>query len=551
MKPALLALACITLIQAPDDPPEWRDRRAKCPVEAWDALEGAAAPSLTQLGGWENTQPLDWEDLRGNVVLLHLWASWAGNKKELAHLVELHEKFADEGLVIASVHSKKNHSSSAKILTEEGVPYVVASDLEGALAEALSVKFWSAYYLIDRDGVLRYAGINKKADGDGKLYVDHVVEAALAQPWEGERKQVEYTPKDLLAEEEPATKIPTGWPSRPDKDLGGRDVRGQAGPTLEGLTWLTEEPRLEGKCVLLDLWATWCGPCVRSMPDLQDLHERFGSDLVVIGISDQAPGVINPRTGEPWGSVVADFLAGKDFTYAQAIDPTGRLKTELAVTGIPHVLLMDSKGTVRWQGVPGAGPDPLEPPLVAQVIAADRRQRGVDAPVSVDGTGPVDAGGWPRIVEKKLYARVDLRGKQAPELDLGQWLTPEVSRQDKVVLIDFWATWCAPCKKLMPTLESWATDFEDDLAIISISDEDLETVRSFLGDKKPAYGVSTDPSAKLKESLGVQGIPHVLVIDSQGVVRWQGYPSSKEDPLTREVLERIIELDRPQRGEDF
>jgi cytochrome c biogenesis protein CcmG/thiol:disulfide interchange protein DsbE len=54
------------------------------------------------------------------------------------------------------------------------------------------------------------------------------------------------------------------------------------------------------------------------------------------------------------------------------------------------------------------------------------------------------------------------------------------------------------------------------------------------------YSVATDTSGALKAQLGVSGIPHVLVISPDHVVRYQGFPSSDQDPLTEETLSKII-----------
>ena len=49
--------------------------------------------------------------------------------------------------------------------------------------------------------------------------------------------------------------------------------------------WLTDAPDLNGKFVLVDMWATWCGPCRRSIPHLNELYAKFKDRLVVIGLS--------------------------------------------------------------------------------------------------------------------------------------------------------------------------------------------------------------------------------------------------------------------------
>ena len=140
-------------------------------------------------------------------------------------------------------------------------------------------------------------------------------------------------------------------------------------------SWLTKKPDLAGKVLLVDFWATWCGPCVAGMPHMQELHERFGDDLLVVGLSDQAPAALDSR-GKPWGPVVADFLAKRPrVTYAQALDGQARLKSALGVEGIPHVMIVSSDGIVRWQGFPGDASDPLNEALVARIIEKDKAMR--------------------------------------------------------------------------------------------------------------------------------------------------------------------------------
>jgi thiol-disulfide isomerase/thioredoxin len=158
---------------------------------------------------------------------------------------------------------------------------------------------------------------------------------------------------------------------------------------------------------------------------------------------------------------------------------------------------------------------------------------------------------FPGKKAKKLYATNDYRGRKAPELKVEKWLTKEPDRKGKVVLIDFWATWCPPCRALIPELNDWQKEFKDDLVVIGVSDEPEDKVRGFMGKTKVDYAMAVDTrrNETTKGQLGVQGIPHVMVIDSTGVCRWQGFPQSNEETLTTDVLRQIIAADKKQRGE--
>src|SRR6184192_849229 len=70
-----------------------------------------------------------------------------------------------------------------------------------------------------------------------------------------------------------------------EKQLWAKSLLNQKAPELVVEKWLSKEPDRKGKFVLIDFWATWCGPCRKAIPELNALHKKFGDKLVVIGIS--------------------------------------------------------------------------------------------------------------------------------------------------------------------------------------------------------------------------------------------------------------------------
>jgi thiol-disulfide isomerase/thioredoxin len=123
------------------------------------------------------------------------------------------------------------------------------------------------------------------------------------------------------------------------KQLWANSVLGKKAPEFVVEKWLSAEPDRKGKWVLIDFWATWCGPCVRAIPELNGFHKKFGDQLVVIGVSDEPE------------STVRGFKRGK-LEYFSAIDPQKRMNSALNIKGIPHVLIVDPSGIVRWEGFP-------------------------------------------------------------------------------------------------------------------------------------------------------------------------------------------------------
>ena len=87
----------------------------------------------------------------------------------------------------------------------------------------------------------------------------------------------------------------------------------------------------------------------------------------------------------------------------------------------------------------------------------------------------------------------------------------------KVVILDFWATWCPPCRKEMPDLEALYERFQSrGLVILGISDEEAAKVEPFTRERKVTFPVLLDPDRKVNDLFVVNGIPKSFVYDREG-----------------------------------
>jgi len=118
----------------------------------------------------------------------------------------------------------------------------------------------------------------------------------------------------------------------------------------------------------------------------------------------------------------------------------------------------------------------------------------------------------------KMHAD-DARREQADftlqALDGTPWKLRELG--GKVVLLNFWATWCPPCRKEMPDLEALYGQYKSQgLVILAISDEDAAKVRPFIAERRISYPVLLDPGRTVHELFQIEGIPKTFVYDRAG-----------------------------------
>jgi peroxiredoxin len=138
---------------------------------------------------------------------------------------------------------------------------------------------------------------------------------------------------------------------------------------------------------------------------------------------------------------------------------------------------------VRYEHVKASLDDPQFSAAMSKLEADERSRQGAD------------------------FTLVDLNGKN--------WTLK--SLRGNVVLVNFWATWCPPCRKEMPDLEAVYQRFERrGLVILAITDEEESKVKPFIAESKFSFPVLLDPGRKVNELLTVEGIPKSFVYDRDG-----------------------------------
>jgi peroxiredoxin len=153
--------------------------------------------------------------------------------------------------------------------------------------------------------------------------------------------------------------------------------------------------------------------------------------------------------------------------------------------GEPGSLYMELASLARYEHVQAAVDTPQYAAAMAKLEANDAQRQQAD------------------------FTLTDLHGKNWTLKDL----------RGKVVLLNFWATWCPPCRKEMPDLEALYLKFKDKdqgFVVLAISDEDAAKVSPFLAERDIMYPVLLDPGRKVNEQFQIEGIPKSFVYDRSG-----------------------------------
>jgi thiol-disulfide isomerase/thioredoxin len=350
----------------------------------------------------------------------------------------------------------------------------------------------------------------------------------------------------------------TGMPRRVlDAEAATRPVD----PALLGaLTeWTGADPwtsdSIEGKVLVIALWHAGDAASARAMPALARVARRFGSDRVMM---------VGVHPADGWDAATGLVESGR-VRVPVALDTDGSFAAAFHNPKAPYVIVVDRSGHVREADVSTGKLTALvsklsreSPDVAASTVAdrvdrfrreaeraeafADRRATGSSSRVDAETYADAE---WPAFNDPRLISARDLQGQPLP-VALGRetWLTepPRMGVGGRVLILDHWATWCGPCRRASSTLDQVQRRFGDEVAVLAISGqrESESTVRAYLSQNSKSYFHLFDRTQTVHRALGVQAIPHVAVLSTDGVIRWQGNPN---DPAFVRVVEQVIRVD--------
>ena len=164
---------------------------------------------------------------------------------------------------------------------------------------------------------------------------------------------------------------------------------------------------------------------------------------------------------------------------------------------------------------------------LAQLVRYEHMQVSLDSPQFKAAMAKLESDDAQR--QQANFTLTDLQGKSWTLKDL----------KGKVVLVNFWATWCPPCRKEMPDLDALCNRYKDQgFVILAISEDDeTQKVAPYIAEHKISYPILLDPGQKVNNLFQVEGIPKSFVYDRDGKLVSQSIDMRTQ----RQFLEMLAE----------
>lgn len=526
-------------------------------------------------GFMKDGQPFDWASYRGKVVLVDFWATWCGPcLEEIPNIEQNYRTFKDEGFEVVGVNLNVNMADVDQFNKTQELPWpsiFSKQQLDGEMFDSWSDIPMAKKYGVDAIPFIVLVG------RDGKVDSLHVrgpkLAARLNKLLGGSKEEAKPEGGEPNAEEESAdAKTSAVLPKLPAVQamLSGlftsalfyeeQAAEGEVNPYLAkpGLsaaqleTWLEkmlDKPKtIQARAGFAEAVAEACDRLLKMEPKPSDSALQLAIETK-LQILHQAACNGDEKAEEQLKTTVKEFekderakiarliafyqaerkaLDGADLPADKILDRLAELQEYFEKEKLAAKHLRMASATVA---------------LINRLDDADERERQFEIFGNTFATSSDKqlSRYGKKIAKKPAVKESDLVGK---ELQLEGVTTQGVplawnTYRGKVVVVDFWATWCGPCQKELPNvIAAYEKHKAQGFEVIGVSlDKDLEALATFLEQKPlPWPTLAGDGTEELATKYGVRGIPTLMLVDREGKVAAVAHRIEQLQPKIDELL---------------
>jgi len=298
---------------------------------------------------------------------------------------------------------------------------------------------------------------------------------------------------------------------------------GREAPALTVGQWVGGEFKAEdmkGQIVVVDLWATWCGPCIAAMPHNTELAKKYKDNgVLVIGVCASGDATLMPKIVKDNGAEYPNaFIEGEQVTK------------DWPIKWYPTYAVIDRAGIVRAIGLK---PDSVESVIESLLADEDPSGKVRIRPAWLEGDAE----------KRSRLAQLEEKSDNPPDLEVNNWINSEAlalkDLKGKVVVLDFWATWCGPCIRAIPEHNAMMEKYgEKGLVIIGVTathgGDKVEEIVKAHGIK---YPICVDDEDKTNTTYAPNGFPDYYIIDRNGKLRIADCANDKLEEAVKALLE--------------
>lgn len=174
--------------------------------------------------------------------------------------------------------------------------------------------------------------------------------------------------------------------------------------------------------------------------------------------------------------------------------------------------------------------------MIFNIVNKSNKQTAI-VPNEIDVTenSELQPANLPGIAEGELAPNFKLESLDGGTVQLSDFL-------GKKVIVNFWASWCGPCRQEMPAMQAFYDDYADDVEVLAVnateSETNLQAVQSFIGEFNFTYPTLLDEDLSVNEAYKIIGLPTTYFIGTDGVIQ----APNKIGPMTYEFMVEMMEI---------